>query len=151
MPNPSWSFAAALSAAAVLSACATAPAPGPVARDETGVVVAARPIVIAQVQAPDPATPLSAAPIPATAARVQPGPVPTAGPAALPLPEPMVRIAVIADAVRAGETQLGVSYTIRRDRDGTLAEVGQTGTQALAPGTRVHIGYDGRVRITPLS
>ena len=130
-----------IAAASVLSACASAPARVEAARNEDGVIVAARPIVIADAALlPEPP------PIASFAASRA-----AAGAATMPVPAPVVRVAVIADAVGRGETQRGVSYTVRRDRDGTLVEIGQPELQALAPGTRVHLTYTDRVRITPAS
>jgi pectin methylesterase-like acyl-CoA thioesterase len=148
MSKLAWS--PALAAALLLSACATVE-PVAQARDETGVVVATRPIVAVNTDVS--ATPASTStPASATAQLPTTGAV-QAPPGALttPTPPPNVRVLIIADAVGPGETQHGVSYTIRRDRDGTLFEVAQPETTALAKGTKVKIGYTDKVRITPAS
>jgi hypothetical protein len=146
MPDRIWSRTGALAAAALaLSACATPAPEAVIARDETGVVVVARPIVVTNAL-PEPQT----VPQPAAAGAPLAGADSAAAVGVTPqIPGPTVSVAVIADSVQPGETRQGTSYTIRRDRDGTLMEVAQPELQALAPGTRVHLSYGARVRITP--
>ncbi len=143
------SWPPALVAASLLSACATPPEPVAHGRDETGVVVAVRPIVVAHADVV--ATPASTStPASATAQGPTTGAV-QAPPGAMttPTPAPEVPILVVADVVGPGETRRGTSYTIRRDRDGTLFEVAQPDMGALAHGARVSIGYTDRVSLTP--
>jgi hypothetical protein len=149
-----YAFVPAAACAALLaSACASAPAPVAYGRNETGVVVAARPIVVADADVvPTPAAvPLAPAADRRTISTAPLGPV-QAPPGALTTatPPPEVRVVVIADAVGPGETQRGVSYTIRRDRDGSLFEVAQPVAPPLAAGTRVNLVYDGHIRIAPV-
>jgi hypothetical protein len=120
---PPIRLAAALLAASALAACASH-RPPPLAetspRSELGTVVRVRPI--GAVISPD---------------------------AAEAIPGQVTAVAVIRSMIGPGETQLGLSYSVRRDLDGVTVEIAQPTAAPLQPGARVRIVYDARVRLVP--
>ena len=60
-----------------------------------------------------------------------------------------VYVAVIGPAPGAREQPLGLSYTVRRARDGVAVEIAQPPGEPLAIGAAVRIVYDDRVRLVP--